>query len=146
MRTNEQKLIDICFQCVLTVLDHEHIELFTKMSIAERAEWVAKQLRACGFDTQPVGASWGALIENAAPKKISALDERRLRDADAALILPEPITKKELIEQLELIRDAIAALQSLDDLGTIEANELANSKMRVLLEKYDRLKEHLEKR
>lgn len=62
MRTpREQKLVDICFSSVLTVLDHEHIEKFEKMSIKERAEWVARELRACGFDTEPVGASWGAL-------------------------------------------------------------------------------------
>lgn len=144
MRTTEQKLVDICFQCVLTVLDREHVALFTKMSQAERAEWVAKQLRASGFDTQPVGASWGVLIAGAEPKKISAIDERRLRDADAALMLPEPVEKKELIEQLAVVRDAIAALQSLDDLGTIEANALADSKTLVLQEKYNRLKARLE--
>ena len=140
MRTTEQKLVDICFECVLTVLDHEHVALFTKMSIAERAEWVARQLRASGFDTEPVGASWGVLITNGAAKKISMLDERRLRDADAALTLPEPTTKQELIEQLDAIHSAITALQSLDDLGTIEANTLATSKNFVLQDKYNRLK------
>ena len=24
-------------------------------------EWVAKQLEGCGFETKPVGASWGVL-------------------------------------------------------------------------------------
>lgn len=32
--TNEQKLVDICFECVLTALDHEHVEKFVKMTIA----------------------------------------------------------------------------------------------------------------
>jgi hypothetical protein len=139
----EQKLVDICFSCVLTVLDHYHVEKFVKMSTTERAEWVAKQLRGCGFNTKPVGASWGALVEDDEPKKISAIDQRRLRDADAALILPQPETQKQLLLQLNMVRDAIAALQSLDDLGSSEANALANSKMHVLQEKYDRLKVQL---
>lgn len=31
------------------------------MTIEQRAEWVANQLRGCGFDTHPCGASWGIL-------------------------------------------------------------------------------------
>ena len=142
MRTDSQKLIDICFQCVLTVLDHEHIETFQKMSIEERATWVASQLRACGFDTKPVGACWGALINGPERKSITQLDQRRLRDADAALMLSEPANHEELLRQLGVTGDAIAALQSLDDLGA-EANALANSKMIVLQEKHNRLKARL---
>ena len=59
--TREQKLVAICFECVLTVLDREYVKTFTKMTQAERAEWVVKQLRACGFDTEPLGCSWGVL-------------------------------------------------------------------------------------
>jgi hypothetical protein len=53
---NEQKLIDICFEIALTVTDE-----FTKLSNAEKAAYVAKQLKGCGFDTVPCGASWGVL-------------------------------------------------------------------------------------
>lgn len=35
--------------------------VFKGMSREECMEWVAEQLRACGFDTQPCGASWGVL-------------------------------------------------------------------------------------
>jgi hypothetical protein len=57
----EQQLVDICFTCVLTVLDPEYVEGFAKMTQEEKAAWVARQLRSCGFDTEPVGASWGVL-------------------------------------------------------------------------------------
>jgi hypothetical protein len=55
----EQKLIDLCFEIGLTISDPKHN--FQKKRIEERGEWIAKQLRACGFDTQPIGASWGVL-------------------------------------------------------------------------------------
>ena len=136
--TNEQKLVDICFECVLTALDHEHVEKFVKMTIAERAEWVARQLRECGFDTEPVGASWGSLKTK---PSITPLDQRRLRDADAALALPEltaSATKEELTEQFEIVRTGIAALQSLDDLGA-EMNKEIEDKGWTLWEKFKRL-------
>jgi hypothetical protein len=34
---------------------------FEKLNREEFAEWVAKQLRDCGFDTRPSGCSWGVL-------------------------------------------------------------------------------------
>lgn len=52
MREIAQKLIDICFLCGLTSFSG---------SMQEKAEWIARQLRLCGFDTKPVGASWGIL-------------------------------------------------------------------------------------
>lgn len=55
---NEQKLIDICFEIALTI---HRDKSFNLKSREEIAKWVAKQLRVCGFDTQPVGASWGKL-------------------------------------------------------------------------------------
>ncbi len=133
--SDKQKLVDICFECVLTVLDRDYVKTFTKMTQAERAEWVTKQLRACGFDTQPIGASWGVLVE---PKTITKLDERRLRDADTALALPEPGTRVEIEAQLGIIHDGICAIQSTDDLGP-EMNALVENKERVLQEKYKRL-------
>lgn len=56
---NEQKLVDICFQLTLTIKSHS--EHFANLSQEEVAEWTAKQLRECGFDTSPCGASWGLL-------------------------------------------------------------------------------------
>ena len=65
--SKEQKLIDICFQLVLTATSqHPDIsdEFKAKMQGSDneyKANWVAEQLRACGYDTIPCGASWGVL-------------------------------------------------------------------------------------
>lgn len=57
MREIAQNLIDICFACTLRAAA-------TKSATDEEtAKWVARQLRNCGFDTEPVGASWGILAE-----------------------------------------------------------------------------------
>jgi hypothetical protein len=56
MRSKEQELIDIIFQIALMCAERMHDK-----SREEIAEWVAHQLRECGFDTQPLGASWGVL-------------------------------------------------------------------------------------
>lgn len=57
----EQQLIDICFDLVFTVLDHDHAAKFIKMTQEQKGKWVAERLRGCGFDTAPVGCSWGVL-------------------------------------------------------------------------------------
>jgi len=56
---NDQRLVDICFEIGLLISDQRY-DLYTK-SKEEKAEWIAKQLRICGFDTQPMGSSWGKL-------------------------------------------------------------------------------------
>lgn len=61
MRGQEQKLIDICFELVLTATHPNHRHDFWKKTRDEKAAWVAEQLRGCGFDTTPCGASWGVL-------------------------------------------------------------------------------------
>ncbi len=53
---NDQKLIDITFEIALVAANYLHGK-----TNEEIAEWVAKQLRDCGFDTEPRGASWGIL-------------------------------------------------------------------------------------
>jgi hypothetical protein len=58
-RSKEQKLIDICFDLVLTY--HNFPQSFVGKSQDDVAKWVSEQLRGCGFDTEPVGASWGVL-------------------------------------------------------------------------------------
>ena len=62
MKSDEQKLVDICFQLVHTVLDKNYHEGFVAMSIEDQATWVSQQLSGCGFETTPVGMSWGYLI------------------------------------------------------------------------------------
>ena len=55
-RSKEQQLVDIMYQIAMTSAQYLHGK-----SNEEIAEWVSKQLRDCGFDTEPRGASWGVL-------------------------------------------------------------------------------------
>jgi hypothetical protein len=61
----EQKLIDICFELVATVLDHSNY--WKGKSMEEKMGWVSRQLKLCGFETTPCGASWGILHEDNLP-------------------------------------------------------------------------------
>lgn len=58
----EQKLIDICFELVLTTQQSKF--WFQDKGTEEVMEWVADQLHYCGFPTHPVGGSWGKLERN----------------------------------------------------------------------------------
>ena len=58
-KLNQQKLVDICFELVLVATSNKK---FCKKSDEEKAAWVARQLRLCGFETEPMGASWGVLV------------------------------------------------------------------------------------
>lgn len=58
MEDKIQKLVDIAFDLVLTATSDKK---FCKKDNPEKAEWVARQLRLCGFDTFPVGMCWGVL-------------------------------------------------------------------------------------
>jgi hypothetical protein len=62
-----QKLIDVCFEIGLVISDPKHD--FGKQTQEQRADWIAKQLRGCGFDTSPCGGSWGVLKKEKAPLK-----------------------------------------------------------------------------
>jgi hypothetical protein len=59
----EQELIDILYQAVLTVLDPAFHKDFMKLSQEQKAAWVTRQLKGCGFDTRPVGGCWGVLVK-----------------------------------------------------------------------------------
>jgi hypothetical protein len=61
---NEQKLVDIMFQCVSVATDPLHAPTFAKMTREQRMEWAARQLNECGFKNTPVGASWGYLTQS----------------------------------------------------------------------------------
>ena len=54
---SDQKLIDIMFEVGLMI--HQYSE--TMGSREDVAKWIAAQLKLCGYDTQPMGASWGSL-------------------------------------------------------------------------------------
>lgn len=58
---HEQKLINICFELVLTATEPRYRNHFAKMDNDGKAAWVAEQLRSCGFDTAPCGSNWGLL-------------------------------------------------------------------------------------
>lgn len=60
-KSKEQKLIDICFQIGL-LISNRNYNLYKK-SDEEKAEWIRAQLAGCGFETQPIGCSYGVLIE-----------------------------------------------------------------------------------
>lgn len=60
-QSNEQKLVDLCFEIGLMISDKEY--KFYEKSIEERAEWITRQLKGCGFPTMPCGMSWGVLID-----------------------------------------------------------------------------------
>ena len=57
--SNEQKLIDLIFEIALTISDKNFP--LRNLSNEEKGRWIADQLRKSGFDTNPVGASWGVL-------------------------------------------------------------------------------------
>ena len=48
-----QKLIDACFQLVMTATAREYNKHFQSLSMERKAAWVADQLRELGFDTAP---------------------------------------------------------------------------------------------
>ena len=55
----EQKLVDIMFQIAAVTL--ENSERFKGIGHEKHMEWVAEQLKNCGFPTKPIGSSWGVL-------------------------------------------------------------------------------------
>lgn len=65
----EQKLVDIMFQVAGILTDTQYAQHFQSMSREQRMEWVAHQLRACGFDTNPMGLSWGVLVSETPEEK-----------------------------------------------------------------------------
>ena len=58
-KSPEQQLIDIAFDLVVSMNNNK--EFFKDKTNDEVAEWAAGQLRGCGFDTEPMGQSWGVL-------------------------------------------------------------------------------------
>jgi NTP pyrophosphatase (non-canonical NTP hydrolase) len=74
----------------------------------------------------------------------SSIDQRRLRDGAAALAASNeaPRTRAEAEAQRAQISDAIAAMQSLDDLG-VEGNRQAMRDLDDLIRRYDALGEQI---
>jgi hypothetical protein len=59
MENKEQKLIDLMFSMVLAASENS---IFCKKPRGEKMAWVANTLREMGFDTHPIGMSWGVLV------------------------------------------------------------------------------------
>jgi hypothetical protein len=55
---NAQKLIDIMFEVAFTIKESA---VFNGMSNESLASWIRFQLNSCGFETEPMGMSWGVL-------------------------------------------------------------------------------------
>ena len=60
MENREQNLIDLMFNMVLVATNDP---IFCKRPRGERMAWVANNLRDLGFDTHPIGMSWGVLVD-----------------------------------------------------------------------------------
>ena len=61
MENREQNLIDLMFEMVLVATNDP---IFCKRPRGERMAWVANNLRDSGFDTHPIGMSWGVLVDS----------------------------------------------------------------------------------
>lgn len=57
-KKEQQELINILFQIASATKIEPSIK---KMKYPQYMEWVAEQLRKCGYDTAPCGMSWGIL-------------------------------------------------------------------------------------
>lgn len=55
---SQQKLIDIMFQVGLTIHNES---FFSGLSDDEVAAWIREQLKQCGYEVVPMGASHGVL-------------------------------------------------------------------------------------
>lgn len=74
-KSDEQKLVDICFEIGLTIKGNEALK---SMSNEGLANWIAEQLRGCGFDTIPMGSSCGMLKKNkGVPDEESDIENKR---------------------------------------------------------------------
>lgn len=59
MKCPEQKLIDLMFEiCQVSAYHFGKLEKYDREA---HMDWVAYHLRVAGFDTEPMGCSWGVL-------------------------------------------------------------------------------------
>ena len=72
------------------------------------------------------------------------VDQRLLNDGARAMALTEPKTLKEMEEQLRIIYDGALALQSMDNLGSPEANQQAWDDMLELQRRAEALSKKIE--
>lgn len=70
MENREQTLIDLMFEIVLAASENT---TFCKRPRGEKMAWVANNLRDIGFDTHPIGMSWGVLVSPSYREKIKVV-------------------------------------------------------------------------
>lgn len=58
LKADKQKLIDIMYEVAFMSRDY-----LSDKSNEEVAAYVSRQLKGCGFPTEPKGAKWGVLIK-----------------------------------------------------------------------------------
>ena len=73
----------------------------------------------------------------------NSLTQRRVNDGAEALGLSTPMSKDEIKRQIEILSDAARAMQSLDDLGSPEANEIADRDLQEIQRRRDILERRL---
>lgn len=59
-RSEEQKILDIMMDCIMTT---RHSSWFEGKTNEEVAEWVRLQLSQCGIETVPMGMSWAVIVD-----------------------------------------------------------------------------------
>lgn len=72
MEEERQKLINLMFQMVLVTTNDP---VFCKRPRGERMAWVANNLRALGYDTHPIGSSWGTIVNEEFRKNTPIKDD-----------------------------------------------------------------------
>lgn len=70
MENKEQQLIDLIFSMVLNATNDPE---FCKRPRGERMAWVANALRIHGYDTHPLGMSWGVLVGREFREKVEVI-------------------------------------------------------------------------
>lgn len=74
---SQQELIDLMFNMVISSTNDVE---FCKKPRGERMAWVANNLRSMGWDTHPIGMSWGVIVDEefrkAVPVRTHNLDNQ----------------------------------------------------------------------
>ena len=68
----KQELIDLMFRMILVVTDDP---IFCARPRGEKIAWVANSLRHMGYDTHPMGMSWGVLVDKEYREKVPVITD-----------------------------------------------------------------------
>lgn len=70
--SERQKLITLIFNMVIASTSDP---VFCKRPRGERMAWVANNLRDFGYDTHPIGMSWGTLVNEEFRKSVPVITD-----------------------------------------------------------------------